>query len=169
MINYMVPSISHNSKKSISSCIHSSAYNATQINSMGHLFEVHYVKNADQDCINPYFPAISITTKTEHNAWLHIIYTDNKNYKWQHFIDTTDSKTHPTIYPFYTLEQDFYDAPFWKYTFFSKPLSFWKGHAYAVLVDYHHKTIKYVGGIEWGYRLSYFHLYPQIITPTNLN
>jgi hypothetical protein len=167
--NYMLPSMNANPKKSIANCILSSTHTTATINSMNQLFNALYVENAGRDCTNPYFPAINITTKAEHNAWLQVVYTDSQDYKWQHFIDAADPKKYPTIHPFYTLEQNFYDAPFWWYTLFSRPISFWKGHAYAVQVDHQHKTIKVVGGVEWGYKLSYFHLYPKIIEPTSLN
>ena len=101
------------------------------------------------------------------------MYTDTPYPKWQQFIDATNTwpendNENAKDYPFYTLEQDFFDSPHWVYSLFSKPLSFWKGHVYAVKVDHQHKTIQCVGGIEWGFRLSFFHLRPQMITPVVL-
>ena len=45
----------------------------------------------------------------------------------------------------------------------SKPLNYWKGHAWAVTVDRRNKTIKPIGGISWGFKLSYFKLRPELI------
>lgn len=160
------PDVSFGSNKNIYSCIYDRDHENTTLTSMGQKFEVKYVENANKECVNPYFPAIHISTQGEHNAWLHIVYTDAAPSKWQRFIDVAENHK---AYPFYTLEQDFYDAPHWSYTLFSKPLSYWKGHAYAVKVDHRDKTIKCIGGVEWGFRLSYFHLRPQAITPSKLD
>ncbi len=150
---------------SIENCIHNSRYKKKlKINSLSNDFLVTYVENNAYNCCNPHFPAIHITTAAKHNAWLHIVYTDNKEFKV--FIDTVCSNN--PIYPFYTLEQDFYDAPLWKYSFFSKPFSFWKGHAWAVEVDFQQKIIKSIGGIAWGFNLSYFRLHPTCIEPSSI-
>ena len=162
--NWRAPGVNAHPRQSIHTCIHDGATYSMQISSMDQLFEVNYVKRAGMDCINPYFPAIHIMLKAEHNAWLHIVYTDHKNQDWQQFVDAID----PKIYSFYTLEQDFYDAPQWGYTLFRKEISFWKGHAYAVIVDHQHKTIKCIGGIEWGYKLPYFSIRPESIVPSAL-
>jgi len=132
---------------------------------MGRPFNAAYTESASNDCINPHFPAIHITTKANHNAWLHIISTDSRDRKWQHFIDMPEDKD---ISPFYTLGKDFFDAPIWKYHFFSKPLSYWKGHAYAVLIDRAKKTIVFLGGIEWGFSLSNISIFPSMIRPVAL-
>ena len=95
-------------------------------------------------CLNPTFPAIHIHTKTEHNAWIHIVYTDSP--QWQSFIDAPLQTA-----PFYSWEQDFYDAPLWRYSLFHKPLSFWKGHVFAVQVG--NKIVKCLRGFEWGFQL----------------
>ena len=69
----------------------------------------------------------------------------------------------------YDTMQEFYDAPLWRYSLFSKPLSYWKGNALAVEVDHENKTIKPVGGISWGFNLSSFQIRPICITPSALN
>ncbi|WP_341794558.1 hypothetical protein [Rickettsia endosymbiont of Rhinocyllus conicus] len=51
--------------------------------------------------------------KQEHNAWLQIVRTDSSDKKLQKFIDTNVE-----LHPFYTLEQDFYDAPYGLIQFF---------------------------------------------------
>lgn len=132
--------------------------------SMKNSFEVNLVQNSDNTCINPYFPSIHIQTDKDHTSWFHLVVTDSKNIELQKFIDVTQKEN----YPFYTLEKDFYDAPIWRYTLFSKPLSFWKGHAYAVKIDPNNRTIECIGGIQWGFTLSYFHFRPQIIIPSGL-
>jgi hypothetical protein len=120
------------------------------------LFQVHFVSNSKPHCLNPTFPAIHIHTKTQHNAWIHIVYTDCP--QWQIFIDAP-SQTQP----FYSWEQDFYDAPLWNYSLFHKPLSFWKGHVFAVQVG--NKIVKCLGGVEWGFQLLLTELRPVSITP----
>ncbi|HJD56209.1 MAG TPA: hypothetical protein LFW21_06295 [Rickettsia endosymbiont of Pyrocoelia pectoralis] len=160
------PDLNSETDKTMHSCIyHNMDYISTVLNSMGTKFEVSSVENAGKNCFNPSFPIIHIKTAQEHNAWLHIVRTDSSDKELQEFIDG-DIKLN---YPFYTVDQDFYDAPLWYYTLFSKPLSYWIGHTYAVKVDYTHKTIKVIGGIKWGFRLSYFPIKPQIILPSGLN
>lgn len=142
-----------------SSCKHQ------KIQSMGNQFDVFYIEIVDSKKANPHFPAISIEACNECSAWLHIVKTDCKqNSKWHHFIDTWSEG-----YPFYTRGKVFYDNPFWKYGLFSKELSFWVGHAYAILIDEEHKTIKCLGGISWGYRLPWWSLRPIMILPLPLN
>ena len=159
------PDVTHQSTRSISNCIYDEKHESILLSSMGHSFNVTYTESASNDCINPHFPAIHITTKTVHNAWIHVISTDSTDKKWQHFIDMPSDKS---IAPFYTLEGDFFDAPLWKYRFFSKPLSYWKGHAYAVLIDRDRKTIVFLGGVEWGFGLSKISIFPSMIRPVSL-
>ena len=135
------------------------------ITSMQHIFDVAYVKNTQPDCKGPYFPAIYITAQCPHNAWLHVVTTDcTAEPRWLHFIDVGPKK----YYPFYAVEADFADNPCWHYSLFSKPLSFWVGHAYAVQVDHEKKTITCVGGISWGFRLPWWSLRPVMILPSAL-
>ncbi|MCX5924536.1 MAG: hypothetical protein NTZ68_03880 [Candidatus Dependentiae bacterium] len=137
------------------------------ITSMKHIFDVAYVKNAQPDCNGPYFPAIHIKAKSLHNAWLHVVQTDcTAEPRWLHFIDAWP-KGHEH-YPFYAIGKDFADNPQWNYSLFSKPLSFWIGHAYAVQIDHEKKTIECVGGISWGFRLPWWSLRPVMILPTAL-
>ncbi len=159
------PDVNRNGKRNIYNCIYDGNYETIAPTSMGQVLNVNYVRNADTACINPYFPAIHIATEAEHNAWLHVVYTDTTSPKWQQFIDTVDNSK---SYPFYTTDQDFFDAPHWRYTLFSKPLKFWKGHAYAVKVNHKNGTIQCVGGVEWGFQLSYFSTRPKSITPSAL-
>ncbi len=156
--------INRASKRSIHSCIYDGKHHTDTIESMGNEFVVSYVENADADCINPGFPSIHITTEAEHTAWLHIVRTDCSQGMWQQFIDTVDQKQCPSVFPFYTLDQDFYDAPCWHYTLWDK-FSFWRGHAYAVHVDHQEKTVRCVGGVAWGYELFYSTITPRAIEP----
>ncbi|MFP3012409.1 MAG: hypothetical protein ACEY3D_05615 [Rickettsia sp.] len=159
------PEVNNEVAYDIRNCLYKNAHNSLQVNSMGVAFDISYTPNAEKNCVSPTFPAIHIKTGDEHNAWLHIVRTDCSDKELQEFIDG-DIKLN---YPFYTLEQDFYDAPLWRYTLFSKPLSYWFGHVYAVKVDHAHKTIKVIGGIKWGFKLSYFPIKPQMILPSPLN
>ncbi|MBP6892564.1 hypothetical protein KBB68_03215 [Candidatus Babeliales bacterium] len=132
--------------------------------SMQHFFDIAYVKNAQSDYPSPYFPAIHIKAKSVHNAWLHVVQTDCiAESKWLHFIDACPQGH--KYYPFYAVDTDFVDNPCWSYSVFSKPLSFWIGHAYAVQVDHKKKTIECVGGISWGFKLSWWNLNPIMILP----
>jgi hypothetical protein len=92
---------------------------------------------------------------------LHIVKTDSKLHD---FIDSW-----PEGYPFYTRGRIFYDNPFWSYGIFSKSISFWIGHAYAVCVNEKNKTVKCLGGISWGYRLPWWSLRPIMILPSALS
>jgi len=67
------------------------------------------------------------------------------------------------------MDKNFYDMPYWSYTLISKPVSVWKGHAYAVSIDDTKQTMECRGGIEWGYRLPIFSLRPQAIEPRALS
>ncbi|MCX4079795.1 hypothetical protein N7280_04070 [Rickettsia rhipicephali] len=57
----------------------------------------------------------------------------------------------------------------WYYTLFSKPLSYWIGHVYAIKIDHERKTIKVIDGIKLGFKLSYFPIKPQMILPSPLS
>ena len=103
----------------IGNCLYKSNYKNLKLNSMEGDFNIFYIPNAPRNCFNPSFPIIHIKLKQEHNAWLQIVRTDSSDKKLQKFIDTNVE-----LYPFYTLEQDFYDAPLWSYTLFSKPLTY---------------------------------------------
>ncbi len=144
--------------------MHESIHNGVHARVKIDFFDVHYVEHSPSASINPGFPSIHISTDVQHNAWLHVVYTDAydpKNGKkgWV-FIDAL-----PDTFPFYSLEKDFYDAPLWTFSFFKGPLSSWEGHAYPVFVDYDNKTIQYLGGIGWGFTLSRFSFRPKTIKP----
>jgi hypothetical protein len=126
------PDVHHFGETNIHTCIHSDdrKLHFTLDAGGGHNFDVYLVGNSKPNCLNPYFPSIHIQASQSHNAWIHIVYTDSKAPEWRTFIDAPRS-----AYPFYTYEQDFYDAPLWRYSLFNKPLRFWKGHAFAVKVD----------------------------------
>ncbi len=160
------PEVNWKGEQNLYQYLQQNPYKSETINSIKNTFQVDYVPNASTNCINPHFPVIRITTKEKHNAWIQIVHTDTQAVKWQKFVDTTaDTKT----FPFYSCDQDFYDAPLWTYTLFNKPVSFWKGHAYAIQVDHENKTIQCLGGIEWGFTLSTFKLRPSCITPRALH
>ncbi|MEZ5315063.1 MAG: hypothetical protein R3E91_02475 [Chlamydiales bacterium] len=166
--NWQSPDVNQSASSNLHQCIYKSDDKSNlKVISLNNEFVITYVENSDHDCFNPYFPAIHITTQAKHNAWLHVVYTDRNDIKDnQIFVDTDKA---PDIYPFYNLGQEFYDAPLWRYSLFSKPLSYWKGHAWAVEVDHENKTIKPVGGVSWGFNLSYFQIRLICITPSALN
>ena len=165
------PDVNHLGETNIHTCIHSDdrKLHFTIDAGGGNNFDVYLVENSKPNCLNPYFPSIHIQAGQSHNAWVHIVYTDSKASKWRVFIDAANKDTQDSAYPFYTYEQDFYDAPLWTYSLFSKPLSFWKGHAFAVQVDHQKKSIICFAGIEWGFELSQFRLRPKAINPQLLN
>ena len=164
--------VNWSSKRSIASSIYDATHRTCNFVSMGNAFVVNYVEHAGKDCLNPDFPAIHITTKAEYTAWMQVVRTDSVVSAWQEFIDTPDKERRPEDYekvaPFYSLGEDFYDAVSWHYTLFQKPLSFWRGHAYAVHVDREAKTITCVGGISWGYELSQWRILPKCTVPCAL-
>jgi hypothetical protein len=164
--NWESPSLNLNCKKSIYDSIYGKEHLTLKINSMSSEFDVNYVANAATDCVNPYFPDIHIATASHHTGWIHIVHTDAADPRWQKFIDSTVPPDE--TYPLYTSSPDFYDSPHWNYKLFQKPLSFWKGHAYAVRVDDDQKTVHCVGGIEWGFELPYWSLRPHCLTPRAL-
>ena len=131
-----------------------------KIYSMNSVFYVNYVESANKDASNPYFPAIHIQTDVFHSGWLQVVRT---NTELKCFIDT-----YPEGYPFYTLDQDFYDAPLWTYVLLWHKSMLWEGHAYAVKVDDKEKTIMCFGGIGWGFGLKWYALYPEMIKPFSL-
>lgn len=147
---------------SIHDCIYDNPHKNIIIND----FEINYLENSPKNCINPNFPSIHIVGKANYNAWLHLIYTDAKDPKrtinWC-YIDADKNN-----YPFYTVEKDFYDAPLWGSSFFKRPLSYWKGHAWAVFVDFSQCTIQIVEGFEWGFEWKRFRK-PKALTPRLLS
>lgn len=154
-------------QKSIYECIHENKnrLHLTLQTTQDTEFNVFFVERSKPSCINPYFPAIHITTEAPHNAWLHIVYTDAADHNLRMFIDAADKTIPSSPYPFYSCETDFLDAPLWQYSFFHKPLSFWKGHAFAIEINHNTRTIKNLGGIEWGFKLHFMGLRPCAIRP----
>lgn len=57
----------------------------------------------------------------------------------------------------------------WRYGLFIKPLHLWQANAYAVQLNKEEKTIKCLGGIRWGYKLSSFRLRPKTLIPQPLS
>lgn len=150
--------------RSLESCIKYSTFGATnvQILSSSYTFDVDLARS-DSTCINPYFPTIKITALNNdiHDAWLHIVHSDTNAEKWRVFIDADQNN-----YPFYSLNKKFLDSPLWLYGLISKPLSYWEGHAYSVhLKD---GKIEFLGGVKWGFKLSFFNLRPVMIAPAPL-
>jgi len=165
------PDVNHSGGANIHTCIHTDdrKLNFKLCSGGGNNFDVYLVENSKPNCLNPYFPSIHIQASYHHNTWIHIVYTDSKAPEWRTFIDAENVDSPCSAYPFYTYEQDFYDAPLWTYSLFNKPLSFWKGHAFAVKVDHQKKSIHCIGGLEWGFELSDFRLRPKAIAPRLLN
>ncbi len=131
-------------------------------------FKIKYIASAPLESINAGFPIISLESTENHNAWIQIIQTDTtvaSCLKYQHFIDTTTCKN---LFPFYTGEKLFIDYPYWSYSIENKPLSYWKAHAYPVLVDKKTKNIQILQGIEWGYRFFSLSFRPTMIEPRKL-
>lgn len=165
------PDVNHSEDTNIHTCFHTDdrKLNYKLGSGEGNNFDVYLVENSKPNCLNPYFPSIHIQASQSHNAWIHIVYTDSQAPEWRTFIDTTTKNSSGSTYPFYTYEQDFYDAPLWTYSLFNKPIRFWKGHAFAVKADHQNKSINCIGGIEWGFALSDFRLRPKTTAPRLLN
>jgi hypothetical protein len=124
-------------------------------------FEVSYIENSSVQCVNPYFPSIKIHTGEQHNAWLHVVHSNSSDPRWRTFVDSVDNSQN--LYPFYTYEDDFYDAPLWIYKLWDNLK--WEGHAYPVQVDHELKTIEFFSGVKWGFELGNFRLRPQMTLP----
>ena len=159
------PTINWAYEKEIYRCIYEFPHEKQIIPSGPGDFHVHYVRHADKKCVNPHFPSIEITTTTFHNAWVQIVHTDADEPQYRAFIDSISSEN---VFPYYTKNHEFYDAPLWQYGLFYKPLRFWQGNAHAIVIDEARKTITWCGGVSWGYTLTYTHLYPKMIAPQAL-
>ena len=102
----------------IRECIYRSTHELAKIGEL----QINYIENSPPDCINPNYPSIHIITHINHNAWLHVVHTDamephtGKPY-WT-FVDAPRR-----LFPWYTLEKDFYDAPHWSSSLLIKPLT----------------------------------------------
>lgn len=145
----MQDTTSHNSYKQLQN-------NTVILKSMGQFFEVTYLTSTP-------FPQIHIKPTQSHDGFLHLVRTDAKDPNLQCFIDAADPIKYPDIYPFYTLDHDFYDAPEWYYTADYKPLTFWNGHAWCVKIDKEAKTIRCCSGISWGFKFHSKTLHPKAL------
>lgn len=135
----------------------------------GVIFRVQQIQNAPYAAVNPHFPVILISPNIKVDGWIHVVYTDARQSSDCNGKTFVDYDPQLTKYPLYNNTQYFYDAPLWSYSLFNKPLRFWKGHAFAVKVDHQKKSIHCLGGIEWGFELSYFRLRPKATAPQLLN
>lgn len=144
--------------------IHDSIYLSPHRSLTLDTFSIAYCEHAPTGASNPNFPAIHISTTQPHNGWIHIVHSDAKNPKTEtspwNFVDASND-----ILPLYNLENDFYDAPHWSFSRMQRPLSYWKGHAYAVTIDQKTGRISYIGGIEWGFLLHRLSLMPKALRP----
>ena len=144
--------------------IQDSIYKKDTLTINAHPFTINYRKNAPKNSINPKFPAIHITTSIPHSGWIHVVHTDaydihTKKYNLT-FIDAG-----PDLFPLYSKETDFYDAPLWAFSLWSRPLTYWHGHAYPIQYNQHKKTIHLKDGISWGFTLPLFGLSPNALSP----
>lgn len=148
--NWQSPDVNQLVSSNLHQCIYKSGDKRNlKVRSLNNEFVVTYVENSDRDCFNQHFSAIHIMTQAKHNAWLHVVHIDRNDIKDnQIFVDTIDPDRAPGIYPLYNLGQEFYDALLWRYSLFSKPLSYWKGNAWAVEIDHENKTIKPIGKVS---------------------
>jgi hypothetical protein len=162
------PGNSFESARSMKECIYEDKNTRKSIvHSEENIFEVNFVEHSAESCVNPFFPIINVKIRDNiQDAWIHIISTDSTEQRWRKFIDN-DPNFAPL--PFYNFEEEFFDAPLWTYTIFNKPLSFWKANLYAVQLDKQNKTIKFLGGISWGFTLGNYSLKPKMTTPSSLS
>lgn len=166
------PAQNDNSQLGVADCID----NGDKVEVRFSQFNVSYVENSSESCVNPYFPSIKISSTIQHNAWLHIVRTNNKD--WEVFIDTVDKDKYPKLYPFYTKidnpysqfksDNNFYDAPLWSYRLWHDE-TIWIGNAYPIEIDDKAKVITFSQGISWGFKFGNFKLRPSIIHPKNIN
>lgn len=165
LYNWSNPPLNTNNRLCLKKCVYlNPKAKKIILDSMHTKLEVNFIENSARNCFNPFFPIIHIKTHTSPNAWIHIVRTDSAQEYLKIFIENDTEFS-----PFYNRTDTFYNAPHWKYGIFNKPLSFWKGNAYAVKVDHTTKKITCLGGIKWGFRLRYFSLKPEMIQPLGLS
>lgn len=162
------PDVNRDHSLGIAQSIYKSPHKLVQLSSGGTIFKINYVKNAPKNAINPHFPAIHLLGKGEFDAWLHIVHTDAQEPALKVFVDAHRDGDH-AHYPFYAKGKNFYNAPYWRYSLLNKPLSFWRGHAYAVAVDQEEKKITFKGGVAWGFDLPRFSFSPVACVPQALS
>lgn len=160
------------------------------LNSMGHDFEVTYVKNASQECICPHFPALHITTQAVHNKWIFVdpqsksLFIPNIRLIVELLGDNPEIDVEPSDpilrkkllkdieyqghFIFKSSEKDIFSNHAEGYTLFTKNSINWTGHAWALQVDLDKKTIRCVGGVSWGFKVSWYNLWPTMILPQAL-
>jgi hypothetical protein len=134
--------------------------------SSGVIFDVYYIKNANHNCVNPYFPVILIKSNIMHDGWVQIVQTNSDDLALKLFIDY-DPKM--TTEPFYSYAQHFYDAPLWTYNLFFKKSFKWNAHVFAIKIDKENQIIQILGGIGWGFELNPTNLRPKSYRPYLLN
>lgn len=161
----------------------------TMLHSMGHNFEVTYIKNASDECLLPHFPAIHITTESAHNKWIFVdyksrsLFVPNTRLMFKLGEDsekaekTGDSLLREQLFKdfdyqghmiFYSSEKEFFSNHGDGYTLFTKNSINWTGHAWAIQADLDKKTIRCVGGISWGFKVPWYSLWPVMILPQAL-
>lgn len=150
----------------INDCIYNNKHDKSVLKIKENFFEISFIENSPKTCINPNFPSIHISTSFSHNAWMQVIFTDSNELELKHIID---SDTSSDLFPLYTTEENFFDAPKWSYTILHKPIKTWIANCYALNIDNVKKLITIHGPIEWGFYFKYpFSTKPQMIHP-NLN
>jgi hypothetical protein len=108
---------------------------------------------------NKNYPMISIETDNEIIGYIQIVRTDSTEFSLKEFIDAG-----PSIFPYYTEEKFFFDAPIWNFSLFQKPIYYWDAHLYAVL-----KNKEVIPLTKWGFHFKYFFsLSPSVDKPCNL-
>jgi hypothetical protein len=128
---------------SIHDCIYNREHKNTNIISMGNTFNINYVESTTTDCPDPYFPAIHIKTKAEHNAWFYVRHTEvSKKHNNTYEVEKTNDA-------FFSFEQDYYDTPYWYHI--ASEVDLWQNNVYAINMNHINKTIRCVGGISWGF------------------
>ncbi len=158
LYSYESPGWNYNSKLSADDCIKLDE----NLIGLGD-FLVRYIENSSTDCTNPYFPTMHIRFLRPHNAWLQIVRTNVDGYRV--FIDSVDKNTNPELYPFYTMDDDFYDAPLWTYRIWHDGVE-WVAHLYPISIDFHSKVVTFSQGLLWGFRFGNYRLRPVTIKPT---
>ena len=162
MSNIRIAKASDNDKISIEECIKLNSPQVVYIKSLSNSFVVEYIQKSSLECINPDFPSIKISLpsmpKEKVIAWIHLVHSDSK---YKNFVDADFN-----IFPFYSFNNEFFDAPLWSFTSRQMPLSYWQGHAYALGVI--NNKIQLLGGIKWGFNLKPSSLKPETILPDGL-
>jgi hypothetical protein len=165
---YTMPLKKANPKFSVYECFKKFPYQSLELKSLNNKFTVKYISNSPSECINPLFPSIQIESNdAKIDAWLQIIYTDSNDVSTKLFIDSYQS-----LFPLYTRDPVFYDAPLWNISSSVLPLSYWKAHTYAL--KQYKQTFSIIGAIKWGFAVEKSDapvpelIFPEIMTDTEL-